>query len=431
MSDLPLTFKVNKGQIEIGGVPAAELVKEFGTPLYVLDEKTLRERSREYKTSFKSRYPNTEIIYAAKAFCSTAILKIMQDEGLGADVVSGGELQTALKAGMNPRKIYFHGNNKSAAEIEMALKSSVGRIVVDNFDELKRLDDISIRTGMRADCLIRVNPGIEAHTHEFIQTGRTDSKFGILKERVLEAVSLIDKMRNANFIGLHAHIGSQIFDLEPFSAEIDVLLGIAKDIYDKTNIGIEELNIGGGLGINYLDEDKAPGVDALASSVTTRLKETVKSLGIEEPRLILEPGRSIVGPAGVTLYTVGAIKEIPGIRKYVCVDGGMSDNPRPILYGAKYDALIANKADRQRTEKVTIAGRFCESGDVLIRDIMIQAPEIGDIVLIPCTGAYNYSMSSNYNRVPRPPVVLVSDGSPTLIVARESYDDLTSRDVLV
>jgi len=430
MGNLPLTYKINNGQSEIGGMPALELAKEFGTPLYVFDEQTIRETCRRYKDSFKSRYPNTEIVYASKAFSSTAILKIMQDEGLGADVASGGELYTALKAGMNSRKIYFHGNNKSPSEIEMALKSSVGRVVVDNFDELKRLDEISVRTGMRADCLIRVNPGVEAHTHEFIQTGRTDSKFGITKERVLEAVALIDKMRNINFVGLHAHIGSQIFDVSSYSALIDVLLGLAKEIYEKTEIEIEELNIGGGLGVSYLEEDKAPTIEALAASVTSHLKEKARELDLEEPRLILEPGRSIVSLAGVTLYTVGVIKDIPGIRKYVCVDGGMSDNPRPILYGAKYDAVIAGKADKPKTDKVTLAGRFCESGDILIKDIMLPASEIGDIVLVPCTGAYNYSMSSNYNRVPRPAVVLVSEGDATLIVARETYDDLTSHDIL-
>jgi diaminopimelate decarboxylase len=432
MKHFPITTKMNpKGQVEIGGVNISSLASEYGTPLYVMDEKTIREKCREFKTALKSRYPNTEVIYACKAMCTTALLRLISDEGLGADVVSGGELYTALKAGINPRKIYFHGNNKSKVEIEYGLKSSVGRFVADNFEELCHLDKLSLKTGMRSNVLLRINPGVEAHTHEFIQTGQTDSKFGIPKERALEAVALISKMRNVNFVGLNAHIGSQIFDVASYSAEIDVLLNVAKEIFEKSKTEVEELNIGGGLGVRYLADDNAPSIDLFAQSTTSHLKGKLKALSLPEPKLIIEPGRSIVAQAGVTVYTVGVIKDVAGVRKYVVVDGGMADNPRPITYGARYDAVIHGKADQERIERVTIAGRFCESGDVLIKDIMLQGVEVGDLIVIPVTGAYNYSMSSNYNRVPRPAMVMVSDGNASEMIARETYEDLAAHDSVI
>ena len=431
MPNLPITAKTNKqGHLEVGGCDVTALAAEFGTPLYVMDEKTIRERCRQYKTSFKKFYPNTEVVYACKALCTTGVLEIINDEGLGVDVVSGGELLTAVKAGCNKKKIYFHGNNKSREEIEQGLKAGVGRFVVDNLEEIKSIDEISQRSGIRADVLIRINPGIEAHTHEFIKTGQIDSKFGIGRERVLDAVSMILSAKNMNFVGLHAHIGSQIFDVKSFAAELDVVLDMAKEIAGKRKVPVEEIDIGGGLGVDYFEKSEAPAIDAFAKAVGTRMEERSKDPDIGEPKLIIEPGRSIVGHAGITIYTIGCVKDIPGIRKYVIVDGGMADNPRPILYQARYDALLGNKAKLQKTEKVTIAGRFCESGDVLVKDAYLQKPEVGDTLVMLCTGAYNYSMASNYNRFPRPAMVLVADGSASLIVGRETHEDVLSKDVI-
>jgi len=420
VTNRPQTAKINKdGVLEIGGCDVASLAGRFGTPLYVMDEKTLRERCRSFVSAFKSGYDDSLVVYASKALCTAAVMKIVSDEGLGVDVVSGGELYTALKAGCDPKKIYFHGNNKSGAEIGEALEAGVGRFVADSFEELRVIDELSSSSGSRADVMLRINPGVEAHTHEFIQTGKTDSKFGIDRSKAEEAVDLISKMKNVNFIGLHAHIGSQIFDPRSFTAELDVLLGIA------AKVSSEEINIGGGLGIDYLEEEGAPTIESFAETITSHFRKHGKGM-----KLVLEPGRSIVGPAGVTLYRVGVIKDIPGVRKYVSVDGGMADNPRPILYQARYDAVIGNRAGDKRTEKVTIAGRYCESGDVLIKDIMIQPPSVGDTVAVMCTGAYNYSMASNYNRVPRPAMVLVSDGDAVEIVGRETYEDITAKDVV-
>lgn len=431
MSNLPITAKIlSNGHFQVGGCDVASLAGEFGTPLYVMDEKTIREKCREYTVSFRSRYPNVEVVYAAKALCTAAVLKITGSEGLGVDVAGGGELFTALKAGCSPKKIYFHGNNKSKNEIREGLKAGVGRFVVDNLFELKNLDEISGGMGIRADILIRINPGIEAHTHEFVRTGQVDSKFGIPKDKVLDAVMLIDKMKNVNFSGLHSHIGSQILDVAPFVANLDVLLELSKDIHNKTGIHAEEISIGGGLGIDYSGNTEVPSIKFFAETIASHLKNRCVKLNIAEPKLILEPGRSIIAASGVTLYSIGVIKDIPGIRKYVVVDGGMADNPRYMLYQSRYDALIANKADKERTCKMTVAGRFCESGDVILKDIMLQEAEVGDLLAVLCTGAYNYSMASNYNRVPRPAMVLVNDGAATLIIGRESYEDVASKDIV-
>lgn len=422
----PITAKINeKGHLEIGGCDLVDLAAEFGTPLYVMDEVTLRGKCREYRTAFKNRYDNTLIIFANKALCNTAILKIIQDEGLGADVASGGELYTARRAGCNLKNIYFHGNNKTQKELMDAVEMELGRIVVDNLDELALLDRITEKLGKKIDILFRVNPGIEAHTHEFIQTGQIDSKFGIGKENVAEAIKLAQRTKYLNFIGLHSHIGSQIFDIQPFLAELDILCELA------AGAAIEEINIGGGLGIDHSGSDVVPTIDQFAEEVVGHFKKCWEKHKLAEPRLILEPGRSIVGNAGVTLYSIGGIKEIPGIRKYVSVDGGMADNPRPILYDAKYSAVLANKARKPVGEKVTVAGRFCESGDKLIKDIELPKVEVGDILAVFATGAYNYSMASNYNRVGRPAMVLVNNGAPTLILKRESNEDLTLNDVVM
>lgn len=421
----PITAKINaKNHLEIGGCDCVELAQEFGTPLYVLDEVTLRGKCREYRTALKDRYPNSLVIYASKALCTTAVLKIMQDEGLGADVASGGELFTARRAGVAPENIYFHGNNKSEKELSEALEAGVGRIVVDNLTELSNLDRITAKLKKKARILFRVNPGIDAHTHEFIQTGKVDSKFGIARENIVAAVKQAKGMNFIEFVGLHAHIGSQIFDVKPFLAEVDVLISLAIEVEQKAGEKVTELNVGGGVGIDYLGNENVPSVDSFVKQVVEHLEEKCDEGHFTKPKLILEPGRSIVGNAGVTLYTVGSVKEIPGIRTYVAVDGGMADNPRPILYAAKYDAVLANKAGSPKIGPITVAGRFCESGDKLIENLELPEVEARDLLAVFCTGAYNYSMASNYNRVTRPAMVLLNSGSAKLIVKRESYDDL-------
>ncbi|MFA4966815.1 MAG: diaminopimelate decarboxylase [Candidatus Margulisiibacteriota bacterium] len=424
----PITSKINSASLlEIGGCGLASLAAEFGTPLYVLDETTIRSRCREYKSAFKNRYDNTLVIYACKALCNTAVLKIMCDEGLGLDVSSGGEFYTARKAGCDIKKVYFHGNNKTRKELEEAVEAGIGRIVVDNFDELKLLDEVSKKLNSKVDILFRINPGIDAHTHEFIQTGQIDSKFGIAKDLAVEAVKMTVKMSHVNYVGIHAHIGSQIFEVKPFLSEIEALADLAGRIKKETGLETLEINMGGGLGIDYSGSDEVVSVDSFAEEIIGLFTNLFPG----GPKLILEPGRSIVGTAGVTLYTVGGVKDIPGIRKYVSIDGGMSDNPRPILYDAKYEAQIVNRAGGGKKEKVTVAGRFCESGDKLIKDIELPEIKVGDILAVFCTGAYNYSMASNYNRVGRPAMALVNNGIPTLIFKRESYEDLTLNDVVM
>jgi diaminopimelate decarboxylase len=420
MRNLPDTAKVNKlNHLEIGGCDAVELAKEFGTPLYVMDEATIRRRCQQYVQSFHKYYPNTEIAFACKALCTAGIIKIVTSEGLGLDVSSGGELYTALKCGIDPKKLNFHGNTKTRAELKMALEAGVGRIIVDTTQEIINLDQITQAMGQRAEVMIRINPGIDAHTHDYIKTGTLDSKFGVPQNEIGKVVEFIRGKKLLSLIGFHAHIGSQIFDTKPFVDEARLLLDLTQ------KYGTSEINIGGGPGIAYLNSDDPPAIDDYASQIATVLN------GKTDAKLVLEPGRSIVGTAGVTLYAVGGIKEITGVRKYVLVDGGMSDNPRPILYQACYDAKLANKANDQPEEKVTIGGRFCESGDILIRDIKLPRVAADDLLAVLCTGAYNYSMASNYNRVPRPAMVLVNRGQGTLIVKRESYDDLIANDVML
>ena len=418
-ANLPDSAGINeKGNLTIGGCDLADLAKEFGTPLYVMDERTVRARCREYLQCFRANYPKTEISFACKALCATGILEIIAGEGLGFDVSSGGELYTALKAKADPKKIYFHGNNKTPKEIREGLAAGVGRFVVDNIDELKNLDAATRELGLRAEILVRVNPGLEAHTHEFIQTGKIDSKFGVPLDQLDGFVSEIKKLKLVSLKGFHAHIGSQIFDAAPFVAEAKLLLELT------TKYGTDEIDLGGGLGIPYLAEETAPVIADFAARITAVFK------GRTDAKLILEPGRSIVGSAGVTLYTVGAVSEIPGVRKYLIVDGGMSDNPRFILYGARYEAFAVDQPAAPRSETVTLAGRFCESGDIIIKDGKMPAIKTGDIIAVAATGAYNYSMASNYNRVPRPAMVVVNRGAAALVVKRESYEDLTANDAV-
>ncbi|KHO63112.1 diaminopimelate decarboxylase [Thermoanaerobacter sp. YS13] len=427
------TMKINsKGHLEIGGCDTVTLAKKFGTPLYVIDEELLRQNCRAFYNGFKKDYPGNEVIYASKAFMTMAICKIIEEENLGLDVVSGGELYTALKAGFPAEKIYFHGNNKSKEELIMALENNIGRIIVDNWYELNMLNDLAKKMNKVPNIYIRVSPGVEAHTHQYVKTGQIDSKFGfpLFNGDAMRAIEYALTLENVNLVGLHSHIGSQIFDAESYKAEIEIMMNFLKLVKEFLGWEVGELDLGGGFGIAYVEEDDPQPIEQIAHEIMQAVKEYSVALNIKMPNIIVEPGRSIIGNAGTTLYTVGAIKDIPGVRKYVAVDGGMSDNIRTALYGAKYDAIVANKAKNITSEKVSIAGKLCESGDMLIWDITLPIIEEGDILAVLCTGAYNYSMASNYNRLPRPAAVLVSNGQADIIVARETYEDLIRNDII-
>lgn len=424
------TMRVNdRGHLEIGGCDTVELARTFGTPLYVIDEAHLRDNCRTYRSAFG---PDNHVIYAGKTLLTMAICRIVEEEGLGLDVVSGGELHTALAARFPASRIYFHGNNKSPAEIRMGLEAGVHRFIVDNILELERLDRTAGELGLTASVLLRLQPGIEAHTHAYIQTGKIDSKFGfpIATGQALEAVRRALTLPNIRLRGLHCHIGSQIFELKAFAEAARVMLGFAREAREATGWTLSELNLGGGLGIYYVEGDEPPTIGDLAQTIRSTVGETAAESGLPVPRIMVEPGRSLIGPAGTTLYTVGAVKEIPGIRTYAAVDGGMGDNPRPALYQARYEAAVANRMTAPAETLVSIAGKCCESGDMLIWDIRLPALEPGDILAVPATGAYTYSMASNYNRLPRPAMVLVRDGTAELVVRRESYADLTRNDIV-
>ncbi|WP_088187243.1 diaminopimelate decarboxylase [Desulfosporosinus sp. FKA] len=427
------TQRVNEqGHLEIGGCDTVSLAQEFGTPLYIMDEAHIREICRQYYLSFIQGMKNAEVIYASKAFSTLAMCRIVNQEGLGLDVVSGGELHTALQAKFPAERIYFHGNNKSAEELAMAIKAGVGRIVVDNFYEMSLLNGLAEEMHESVSILLRVTPGIEAHTHEYIQTGQIDSKFGftLVNGTADRALDLALSSSNLVVKGIHAHIGSQIFELESFSHEVHIMIQYMADIHKRTGYLLEELNLGGGFGIYYASGDEPARIEDYAKTVQNALENACQNYQFPTPKIIIEPGRSIVGTAGTTLYTVGSIKEIPGIRKYVAVDGGMADNPRPALYQARYEAVLANRAGEETAEEVSITGKCCESGDMLIWDINLPKVESGDLLAVSCTGAYNYSMSSNYNRLVRPAVVLVEGGKGDVIVKRETYSDLLRNDVL-
>lgn len=421
-----------KGHLIIGKNDAVDLAKEFGTPLFVFDEELIRKNCRAYKNAMDLHYGGKGLIlYANKAFCSLFTCRIAKEEGLGLDVVSGGELYTAIKADFPMEKICFHGNNKTPEELTMAVENNVGHIVVDNVYELELLEKIAKNAGKIQKIMFRIKPGIDAHTHSFVQTGQIDSKFGVALENG-EAFEIVEKaiaMKNVKLTGVHCHIGSQIFDIDPFVKAAEVMMGFIADVYDKLGYKIEELNLGGGFGIKYTENDDPLPYDAYMQPVSEAVKETCHKRGIEQPFIYMEPGRSIVASAGVTLYTVGAVKDIKNVRKYVSVDGGMCDNPRYIMYQSEYEAVIANKAAMPKNDKVTIAGKCCESGDILIKDTMLQTAQVGDILAVFATGAYNYSMSSNYNRIPRPAVVAVNNGQARVVIKRETYEDLLKNDI--
>ncbi len=422
----------NNGHLTIGGVDCVEIANQFGTPAYVMDENLIRKNCKLYLNSIKkSCGENGLVLYASKAFSCVYALKIASEEGMGLDVVSGGELYTALKAGFPVDKIYFHGNNKTVDEIDLAVKNNVGRIVIDNKFELETVNSIARKYNKVVDVLFRIKPGVDAHTHDFIRTGQIDSKFGFALEtgEALEIIEYALNYENISIVGLHCHIGSQIFDVKPFLHAAEIMLDFIKKISDKFNITIKELDLGGGFGIRYLPSDDPIGLDEYIGKIMDVVKSKVSEHNILMPKIILEPGRSIVGEAGITLYTVGCVKNIPNVRKYVSVDGGMTDNPRYIMYDASYTALIANKANAKNVQTVTIAGKCCESGDILIKNADMPEVEVDDILAVLSTGAYNYSMSSNYNRIPRPPVIIITDGKPHVVVKRETYEDLLRNDV--
>ena len=427
----PITTKINDaGNLEIGGCDLVKLAEKYGTPLYVLDEATIRKICRDYKDAFKG-YPKVNMMYASKALCSSATSALIASEGFGFDVVSSGEIFTVYKSGANMSKVLFNGNNKSYDELSLAIELGVGRISVDNFFELSLLDEIAKSHKKIVNILLRITPGIECHTHEYIQTGHLDSKFGFDLTQIDDAVELIvNDYTNLKLHGLHAHIGSQIFEKSIYGDEIEILVKEIARLDEKFGLKLDEINIGGGLGVKYVEADYPPSTYEVAEIVIKRLYECIEKYKIDAPALFIEPGRSIISTSGVTLYTLGSSKQVPKGKTYFAVDGGMSDNARPSMYQAEYDAQIANKPDYELAQTVTVAGRFCESGDILIKNIKLPEIEEGDILCVYNTGAYNYSMASNYNRVQKPAMVLVNNSQSDIIIKRESLEDLIAHDII-
>ncbi len=425
----PVTTMVNSaGNIEIGGCDLVNLVEKYSTPLYVLDEQTIRSICKDYKKAFE-KYPKTHMMYASKALCTETLAKILDSEGFGFDTVSAGEIYTVYKAGVDMSHVLFNGSNKSYDELALALELGVGRISVDNFFELALLNEVAKSKNKIVDILLRITPGIECHTHEYIQTGHLDSKFGFDLSQVDEAVDLIlNEYKNLKLHGLHAHIGSQIFETSIYADEIEILVKEIVRLDEKYALQLDEINIGGGLGVKYTESDVPPSTYEIGDIIVNKLYEVIEKYNIEPPTVFLEPGRSIISTSGVTLYTIGSSKQVPKGRKYIAVDGGMADNPRPSMYQAEYYAEIANNKGEAEFEKVTVAGRFCESGDILIKEIELPEPVEGDILCVYNTGAYNYSMASNYNRVQKPAMVLVNNSNSDIIITRESLDDLVAHD---
>ncbi|MBR7164162.1 MAG: diaminopimelate decarboxylase [Clostridia bacterium] len=420
-----------ENHLTIGGIDTTKLAAKYGTPLYVLDEDTIRANCRLYTESMNRFYDgNGLILYASKALCNTALCKIVASENMGVDVVSGGELYTAHKAGVPMDKVYFHGNNKTADELELALSLGVGRFIVDNRDELLLLNSLCEKMGKKASILFRVTPGIDAHTHDFIMTGQIDCKFGVVLETgdAMDIIRLASTLENVTVVGVHCHIGSQIFDLDPFCEAAKVMVNFMGDVKDTLGLTLTELNLGGGFGICYTEADDPIPYDKYMEAVSKVVKETTAKRGLPLPKILMEPGRSIVGSAGITLYTVGSVKPIPDVRNYLAVDGGMGDNPRYMLYEAEYEFLLANRAGDEKNEVYTIAGKCCESGDLLGEHIALPKAKPGDVLAVLATGAYNYSMASNYNRIPRPAMVMTSGGKERVVVKRETYEDVIKND---
>ncbi len=428
----PQTVEVSSSDhLIIGGCDTVELVATFGTPLYVFDEITLRNKCLEYRHEFSQRYPDTLVIYACKAFISPALASILKEEGLGLDVVSDGEISIARSAAFPSDRVYFHGNNKSQEELGQALEWGIGRIVVDNFLELNLLSKLCEEKRITQNILLRLSPGIDPHTHSYTTTGIIDSKFGfpIITGQAEEAIIRAISNPSLNLVGLHFHLGSPIFEMEPYREALEIVLRFAAEMKEKHGFNLKEFSPGGGYAIQYVLDSPAPSTIDYAETITSTLIDQSRKLDLNRPRLIIESGRAIVGQAGVALYRIGATKDIPGIRKYIFVDGGMGDNIRHALYGSRYEALVANKAVEEETEQVTVAGKFCESGDILIKDISLPTIEEGDILAIPACGAYSLPMASNYNASLKPAIVLVKDGQAHLIRRRETHEDLIRCDL--
>jgi diaminopimelate decarboxylase len=429
-SVLPLTAEVRDGRLWVGGVDMVELAAMQGTALYVMDEAHIRHQLRDFRRWTSYHHKDVETVYAAKAFMCRAMCRVVHDEGCMVLCASGGELAIALAAGVPADRIQVHGNNKTVAEIEEAIDARVDRVVVDSLLELERISAIATDRGVDQAVLLRVTPGIKPDTHGYIQTGQEDSKFGFGLNHglAMEAVKRAIALPGIRFAGLHMHIGSQIFALQSYSRAIEVMVDFMREVRDATGEPVRDLDVGGGIGIKYGLADEPSTIEQYGKVVVDGIKEECERHGLPVPRILIEPGRAVVANAGITLYTVGVVKELPGIRTYVAVDGGMTDNIRPALYGARYECLVANKADGPRTEVVTVAGKHCETGDLIARDVPIQPPQTGDILAVCATGAYCQSMSSNYNKQVRPGVVFVGDGRARVVVRRETYDDLVRCD---
>lgn len=423
--------EIRDGKLYFDGCDTTELAEKYGTPLYVISETEIVNRFSQIKEEFTDKYPNTRAAYACKAFCTLAMLKLCEREGMCIDVVSGGELYTAIKAGFPAERIEFNGNNKLPEELSAAIDYGIGRIIVDGIGELELIEEICREKNKTAKVLYRITPGIKADTHDYIVTGKKDSKFGMPQdeEGLYREVKKALDSQYVEFLGFHFHIGSQLFDNDPYLQALEVALKHVKNIKDKFGCSVKELNLGGGFGVTYIDEERKP-YGYFTDPMMKRIQEFFRGEGMEMPAVVIEPGRSAVAEAGITLYTIGHIKDIPGVRKYVSVDGGMTDNIRPALYQSQYDGVIANKADKAKSEKVTICGKCCESGDILIRDIDVAEPDTGDTFAIFSTGAYGYSMASNYNRNLIPAVVLVKEGRSEVIVKRQTYENMISNDVV-
>ncbi len=422
-----------QGHLCIGEHDTVDLAKEFGTPLYVLDEDKVRKNCRGYKDAIDKYYGgNGLVLYASKALCTMYTSRVAAEEGLGADVVSGGEIYTLKKAGFPMEKVFFHGNNKTPDEIELAMDCGVGHIVVDNIYELDRVNDTAAKRNTVQPILFRIKPGIDAHTHDFVRTGQIDSKFGVALENgeAFEIHKYASTLKNVSVDGVHCHIGSQIFEVSPFCEAARVMMNFMADLRDKLGLNPKILNLGGGFGIKYVEgDDPLAPVDYVKAAIDT-VKNVAGERNMPLPFLVFEPGRSIVAEAGITLYTVGCVKDIVNVRTYVSVDGGMSDNPRYIMYGSKYSAVLANKANEENVKKVTIAGKCCESGDLIQENVPLPEVNVGDTLAVLATGAYNYSMSSNYNRIPRPAMVAVKGSEKKVIIKRETYEDIIKNDII-
>ncbi len=423
---------LENGHLAFSGVDTVEMAAKYGTPLYLTDENKIRENCREYKAAVEKYFGNDSLpLYASKALCYKDIYRIVAGEGLGADVVSGGELYTALSVGFPANKIYFHGNNKTAQEIEYALEQRIGGFVVDNFDELNYLNNAAGEKGIKQTILLRLSPGIDPHTHRAVVTGSVDSKFGVAIEtgQALEFVKKAIACENLVLEGIHCHIGSQIFDKFPFTDAAKIMLDFAVDVKKQLGFEFKKINLGGGIGVRYTEDDPIVTIDEILGEIKNELDKLVSERGLTKPIFLFEMGRYICAAAGMTLYTVGAVKNITGYKSYVCIDGGMCDNPRYALYQSKYTVYNASKANSEVDTVASVAGRCCESGDLIGEDMKLQSFEKGDVLAVAVTGAYNYAMSSNYNRVPKPAMVSVNNGADKLVIKRQTYEDILKNEI--